>query len=229
MDDVIVPGDGEDTTYRVCEICQQALVLSPKNFKRTPGTQHTYQRICIPCNKLARQRKKLAKIESGALDSFMERAANGGATVPHTAELLESILTMFGGTNGFASMMLKQFFDAPPGSRMRTSIMEMILRLATKNTEQGGAKKPVTLMSDEELEEAINDRLQQAVMTFNGERLINVSTQPLVESDPNYRRHHTVPTGGIEDVAGRIGVSEDRVAEALQSLALPAGVSRLPG
>jgi hypothetical protein len=67
--------------------------------------------------------RKMGKIESKAVDTLISQARQGGATVPHSAELLENLMEYFGGTAGFSSMMLKNYFDAKPGSATRTKML----------------------------------------------------------------------------------------------------------
>jgi hypothetical protein len=157
---------------------------------------------------------------------------SGGNNVPHTAELLESMMHYFGGVNGFASMAMKQYWDSPPGSRMRSSLLEMIVRLAAKNTEQGGARKPIQLYTEEELEGEINKRLEQAVLTYGGRRYLNAPSEEIASiGDPaaNGPEHQLVPEGRAEDLAGRIEREAHRSLEAIQANAAAVGVSPEPG
>ena len=79
----------------------------------------------------------------------------GGAKVPHSAELLESIMTFYGGVDGFAAMLMKHFWASPSGGQQRGKVLEMISKLVTANADQGGSKIPLALWTEEEGGEGI--------------------------------------------------------------------------
>jgi len=159
---------------RQCIVCQHVKTLNEKNFQRYGGKDGDWKTVCRSCQGKARRQRRMDRIEKKAVSHMLDAAAIGGANIPHTAELLEAILHYFGGTNGFAALLLKQYFESPPGSRIRTSVLEMIVRLASKNTEQGGAKKPIQLYSEEELEQEIDARIRQvASMTRVSGRIVD--------------------------------------------------------
>jgi len=120
---------------------------------------------CKKCKEKAHRQAKLDEMEAQAADLWIDGAQSGGSSLPHTAELLECIMENFGGVRGFSNMLMKQYIDAPPGSRMRTSMLESITRLVVKAAETGGTAKPVSLMTDEELEASMAKRLENAVST----------------------------------------------------------------
>lgn len=220
-----------DVQYRKCEACSSILPLTPKNWSRSPGTQHTYRHTCKPCERKKKQQKKMARLESAAVETYLSRVVSGGAKVPHTAEMLESLMHYFGGVNGFASMAMKQYWDAAPGSRIRSSVLEMVVRLATKNTEQGGARKPIQLYTEDELEHEINQRLEQAVLTYGGKRYINAPEEvhPAIGAPAaNGPEHVVLPEGRTQDLASRIEREAHRSLEAIQANAEAVGVSSVP-
>jgi hypothetical protein len=104
-------------------------------------------------------------MERRAVVAFTNKAKNGGSNIPHTSEMLESVMSLFGGSQGLASAMAQQYYAAPPGGRIRTSILELIMRLVVKTAETGGTTKPASLMTDEELEVALSQRLENVVAT----------------------------------------------------------------
>lgn len=222
----------EKAGSRQCEKCSKVYDLTPKYFPRVPGTQSTFQLVCKKCKKEIARRKQLDKLESQAVDAFVGRVVSGGANVPHTAELLESLMNYFGGVNGFAGMAMKQYWDSPPGSRMRSSILEMIVKLASKNTEQGGARKPIQLYSEDELEQEINKRLEHAVLTFGGKRYINApQEEPITATSPlaDGPEHVVLPEGRTQDLASRIEREAHRSLEAIQAHAAAERVPQMLG
>lgn len=202
-------------TERVCEICK---LLKPiKSFPRVVGTQSNYQTKCKSCKVKARNQLKLDRLEGEAVRTYLTKASDGGSNIPHTAELLEGIMNYFGGANGFASLVMKQYFESKPGSRMRNSLLEMVVRLASKNTEQGGARKPVSLLTDDELEAEINSRLELAVQNY---RIVDASQKanataclPLADSP----EHIQLPIGSVAELATRAEREAVGVLEAIQA------------
>lgn len=216
---------------RQCDTCAAVLPLTSKSFQRIHGCSQSFHTSCRKCRAQQQRKKKLENLETKALDTFISKVVRGGPNVPHTAELLESLMNYFGGTNGFASMVLKQYYDAPPGSRNRSSLLELVVKLASKNTEQGGAKKPIDLYSEEELEEEINKRLEQAVLIHSGMRCIDVSPSPeaaAVNPLANLPDALQLPEGRAEDLAKRADREAHGGLAALQANREADGVSQLP-
>lgn len=223
----------QPNTTRQCDTCSRVLPLDRKHFPGMLGTAHAFQMTCRKCKKAKKRQQQLDKIENAAVDAFVAKTVSGGSNIPHTAELLEGIMHYFGGANGFASIVMKQYFESPPGSRTRSGILEMVVRLASKNTEQGGARKPIQLYSEDELEQEINKRLEQAVLVYGGKRYINATPQDAVtftglpaSDDPN---HLVVPAGRTEDAASRVEREAHRSLEAIQANAAAVGVPPVPG
>lgn len=212
--------------HRQCEICKQAKPL--KAFPRVPGTQHNYQRKCRTCKAADRNRQQLDKIEREAIRTYLTRTVGGGSNIPHTAELLEGIMNYFGGANGFASLVMKQYFESKPGSRMRNSLLEMVVKLASKNTEQGGARKPVSLYTDEELEDEINGRIKLAVQSYRYIDAPQETTALAGLPAADGPDHFQLPIGRTEDLAERAGREAARSLEALQANSEADGVPPVP-
>lgn len=112
----------------------------------------------------ARRKNALKKIEASAVDLYSKLAAAGGSNIPHTAEMVEKICEYFGGVSGFAAIVVKQYYDAKPGSSPRNKLIETVFRLIQGNVDSGGAKKPLTLWTEEELEAELQDRFRTAVL-----------------------------------------------------------------
>jgi hypothetical protein len=138
--------------------------LSERHFPRRPGTQFSFQHVCKSCIRAQRAKQKLERAERRATEAFLKSKAvkDGGSNIPHVSELLESVYTLFGGVNGLANQMALTYHAAPPGGRIRTSILESIVRLTTKAAESGATQKPVSLMTDDELEQKLALKLQTA-------------------------------------------------------------------
>jgi hypothetical protein len=186
--------------YKACIECGTSYPATTANFHKSKDGFHARCRKCR--NKVERQKRqkkqnsKLAEIERGAVDMFIASSRIGGANIPHSSELLEVLMGYFGGVSGFANAYMKQFYDAPVGGAFRTKMLDGVMRLITTNTAMGGAKKPLDLMTEEELEAQYRrDVLAAALsMKVNG-------NQVRIESNEDMRE---LPVVGGEQ-AGSVG------------------------
>jgi hypothetical protein len=174
--------------YKACVECGTSYPATTANFHKSKDGLHSRCRKCR--NKQGRssrqkkQNKKLAEIEKGAVDLFVSSARIGGANIPHSSELLEVLMEYFGGVRGFANAYMKQFFDAPVGGAFRTKMLDSIMRLVVGNTAMGGAKKPLELMSEEELEAELRRQVLEAAMNIQKVEVVDaVPGLPLVVPD----------------------------------------------
>ena len=158
-------------TARKCIQCEKEFPLTSKYWHKAKDGFHSR---CKPCRneyekktRVAKKSQDMAELEKNAVDLFMSQARIGGANIPHSSELLEVLMGYFGGVAGFANVYMKQFFDAPAGGAFRTKMLDTIVRLTSTNTAMGGAKKPLTLWTDEELDEELMTRLTEAATIIN--------------------------------------------------------------
>jgi len=220
----------EDIPIQQCEKCLLPYPLTKKHFARAAGCTHKFRRVCRRCQKKQKRQDALDKVEANAVDSFVSRMISGGANIPHTAELTEAIMNNFGGVNGFAALVMKQFWDAKPGSRCRSSMLEMISRITIKNTEQGGARKPIDLYSEEELQSEIDKRIE-AILHLTNAKSVHDAVSQLPAPAP--AGSTAAPFGqqplGLSDrrtqeLAERAFAEACRGLEALSSVGDPVGV-----
>jgi hypothetical protein len=162
-----------------CRDCAQYFPDTEDHFKkRRDGSLDTR---CLICRRRVMQGRKkkeraatLHDIEQGAINEFLKSQNRGGENIPHSSEVLERLMEYFGGVSGFSGLLMKQYFDSPPGGSTRTKMLEAMLRLVVKNTEMGGAKKPMEQWTDEELEAELDARLARVAQQFQG-RIINAT------------------------------------------------------
>ena len=160
--------------WRTCEACGEPKKMASFRKSKT-GEGHDY--VCKGCQQKIAKNRRLERLDTQACKSFLAKARGGGSDIPHTSEMLESIMTLFGGSHGFAAMLSHQYHSSPPGGRIRNQVLEMIVRLTGKVAESGATSAPVSLMSDEELEAELNNRLQTAVIQFQGNRVLKVEVE----------------------------------------------------
>ena len=207
---------------KLCGDCGKNFPLSKDHFAvRRNGEWDTR---CLMCRQTKNRGKKVRQkqldmkaIETGASSAFVKAATRGGDNIPHSSELLERVMEYFGGSSGFAAMMVKQYFDSPPGGSHRTKLLEGIVRLVTKNTELGGSKKPMTQWSDDELEAELDGRLRRLAMNMEGS-LLSVQVTPQTASDfaaAFGQQRIVVPALAVEGTSSGGSGSSDRGTEAL--------------
>lgn len=209
---------------RTCSICGNEYPLDKEHFRWRVQDGKGYFtgecRACISKEKKkaalrakSRQKAALDKIEAAGVDLFCASTLPGGSNIPHTAELVERVFQYFGGVGGFSSVLVKQYFDSPPGGTARNRLLETMCRLVTKNVDSGGAKKPLQLWSEEELEQELAQRLNEAVATFKG---VTIDGSPentkRIEASPESEaaaasaagRNDAVPEGLAEGTSERV-------------------------
>jgi hypothetical protein len=225
---------------RICERCGVSFPLTEKHFGLREGAFRPY---CRPCGKAAKKEQRrrakakrrdaLAKVEASGVDFWLAQVKAGGSNIPHSAEVIERVIEYFGGTGGFAAMLVKQYYDSPPGGTARNRLLETICRLVSKNVDQGGVKRPLALWSEDELEQELQARFKQAVQVIQGEvhdgKKAKKAPQALTAPDSNAPEPDAVRAGRAEEPAKRTAGAEDRGAEALSPEPQPGGDSSLPG
>lgn len=188
---------------KTCIGCKKSFPATDEYFHKSKDGLHGRCKKCRAKHEQTRRERKtkakLEHLEKGAVDLFLASAKLGGANVPHCSELLEVVMEYFGGVRGFANAFLKQYYDSPAGGAFRTKQLETIVRLVNQNTAMGGAKKPLELWSEEELEDELRQRLIETAITLKA----------LPLETPNARNTAIPPAGGgrgTPDGIGRVEV-----------------------
>jgi hypothetical protein len=168
---------------KTCIQCKKSFPETTEHFHKSKDGFHSRCKACRRKHENGRRQKKreqrLKEIEKGAVDTFIASARIGGANIPHSSELLEVLMEYCGGVRGFANIYMKQFYDAAPGGAFRTKMLDTMVRLTSANTAMGGAKKPLELWSEDELEDELRQRLLEAAYTINA---TDVRKLPLLEA-----------------------------------------------
>lgn len=206
-------------SQKTCIQCRKSFPENAEFFHRSKDGFHAR---CKPCRRAhergrrdKKRKRKLDDIEKGAVDLFVASARLGGANVPHSSELLEVMMEYFGGVRGFANAYMKQLYDSPAGGAFRTKMLDTVVRLVSTNTAMGGAKKPLTMWSEDELEEELNQRLLEAALSLNAKDLRKL---PVVEAtvqvdggvsqipsvNPENQRTDGIPADGEHDEVRRV-------------------------
>lgn len=202
--------------------------LSTKSISDTvyATARGAYTTDCKKCIYIYKQKKieegklkrkmALQEIETSGVNVFLNSITKGGNNIPHTAEVVEKVLSYFGGVSGFSSVIVKQYWDSPPGSSQRNKLLETMCRMVTRNVEAGGAKKPLQFWSEDELEQELDARLAEAAMQYKG-KIIDATAKKIEETSEGDGENSTRAIGydpasngspegspaGIEGQAGR--------------------------
>lgn len=154
---------------KTCIACKQNLPETSYH-RAKDGRLHTKCKTCRSTYERKRRKRKkdtrLDAIEQDAVDVFCKAARMGGSNIPHSAEMIEVLLEYFGGVRGFGNVFMKQYYDSPPGGAHRTRMLETLVRLVSTNTALGGAKKPLSMWSEDELEDELRQRLLETAITL---------------------------------------------------------------
>jgi hypothetical protein len=196
---------------KVCSECEKTLPV--EEFELTEAGNRRQR--CMPCRKTRERRmaqerneRTMESLEKESVSTFLKAASKGGENVPHISELLERTMTLFGGSGGFAQALVKQFFDATPGSAARTRILETLTKLTVQTSEMGASKKPLELWSDDELEGELNKRLEGIAATWRVIDATQVTAEPelqRIESTQQPEEYDTIPEGSASrDTGGNL-------------------------
>ena len=170
---------------KVCKLCGKDFPDTTEFFADGDKVKNLC-RLCVSKRRKADRKKakrkrvsSLQRLEEAGVDLYVKASQTGGSNIPHSAEVIERIFQYFGGVGGFSSLIVKQYYDSAPGSSTRSKLIETIIRLVSKNVELGGAKKPLTLWSEDELELELQSRFNDALSTYQG-ITINGQATPLI-------------------------------------------------
>ena len=206
---------------KVCIECGLSWPATTTYYHKSKDGFHARCRKCRN-SKLRGERKKksnnkLDEIEKGAVKLFVASSRLGGANIPHSSELLEVLMEYFGGVRGFSNAFMKQFFDAPVGGAFRTKMLDTVMRLVVNNTAMGGAKKPLELMSEAELEAELRRQVMEAALNINKLEVVDaVRNLPMVASPIDDGRVLEIPADLGSERRGPL--SKDAIVERLRGV-----------
>ena len=169
--------DYEHDNYQRCSECGEEKHLNPDFWHRDKEKASGFKTVCKGCRNKNKQedvdrkvvertgdilREKAEAIEHKAI-TFLDIATQSDVErgAPHIAEIYEQIMHVFQGPEGVARMYLATFLQAPEGGSVRQRILDKIMATGQKVSEMGVAQVPTELLSDEELEKAIDVRLKR--------------------------------------------------------------------
>jgi len=164
------PDDNPDVPegMKRCSRCLSILLFRDFDKDATKPDGHRYNcKRCRATTKAELERKeiadKAAELDRRAVDIISKVAGTGAASIPHVAELFHHLVDVFGGPEMLAQHCMGTYLVSKPGSPARQKILSMIMQMAVKVTDSGAASMPLDLMTDEDIENELNKRMERQV------------------------------------------------------------------
>jgi len=133
---------------RWCQGCQQ--MKTRENFGGEGKYANALCKECKTDKAAIRRQLDLGKKVHEAAEALVTHIHRGG-DVPHTQELVESLMDCCGGPGNLMRLFWDSLNECELGSMTAHKYFETAFKLIGKNVELGGAKKPRDLMTVNEL------------------------------------------------------------------------------
>jgi hypothetical protein len=162
---------------KACTNCNVSWTLTDSFFAKDAESPDGFKNQCKKCDQVKDECERYEEIQEqiGKLDrasveilqSLSEKPATA-VNLPHLATLLEDLITVWGGSMGFAQRCQAEYLAAKPGSMIRQRYNQMISKLVLESSSQGYVQVPLDKMSDEEIERAYMDRKESLKLRLIG-------------------------------------------------------------
>lgn len=159
----------QKTGRKICSVC--GLDRPARDYHGNRDAPDGLRAECRFCSKEARQaaqeKSRIERVSSveqrllEALDALVKSSGVAPKDVPHLTETLESIFSAIGGAPGFTMIWLEQLQHTKPGSPQRMKLLEQLVRMQTKASEEGYIDQPLADKDDEELRERRRKTIQE--------------------------------------------------------------------
>lgn len=167
--------DNEQIPFKDCAGCGQVYPLSRLYWHADSNTDTGFHSHCKSCRLGKKAKEQIDLAEQALAEKVKEAQATSLAIldvmqvpknysrVPHMAELYERMIEVFGGPQGIAQHYLLTFLAAKPGSSIRQKIMQSMMNLSVMVSQDGKARVPLELMSEEDVDRAIEEKAKQVL------------------------------------------------------------------
>lgn len=160
------PARQNDSEMRKCRgPCQQ--VLDVNEFDVDKDKVSGRKAWCKACrarkkaaNNISDAEQIVASID-GTVLAQLKQASVGGTMLPHQIQALEAIMQLIGGVDGYAMLWAQTFTAAPPGSQTRERMLANLHKAIQACSDDGKVSKPRELMSDDELQASIDEKMKR--------------------------------------------------------------------
>ena len=160
-----------------CGKCQRELPRTNDHYDADASKPDGFRQWCKMCRKGKREAVRAREIEKAVgnadLSLLLKQAVvradaellkhigvhpDGGPTMPHTMQALESFMSMFGGLHGFTTYYMAQLIAADPGGTVKQKMLSEITSLIKECSDDAKVGKPPEMMTDDEFEAEVQKR-----------------------------------------------------------------------
>ena len=142
-------------------------------YRQHLGHADNLQDTCLDCEGAAelerheelmktRLKQEMVKVRKSTLP-LLEKISEKGSHVPHVAEIFEKLMSLCGGSTGFAKEVILHLHSAPAGGMVKQRALDSIIKLAEKVSDSGAAQKSLDQYSDEDLDRELNQTVRQVL------------------------------------------------------------------
>lgn len=155
-----------------CPICKRN--VPPAQFRSDAGGKIT---ICKSCDRhskaMVRQHindvvKQADELQMQVLSEMATEDDEIPDEIPDLGTFVSTMVRAFGGMRGLAIQNAATFLKATPGGAIRQRMLADLGKHVAKASELGYAKTPLEMMSDEELEQIIEERAKRTLRLVDG-------------------------------------------------------------
>lgn len=178
-DDAIAVPDEQVLIYQQCACCRQNMPLDQFDTRgRWRENSKKTDTICKGCREIqAKETRKFVRRNAKRVDDMMlnlvealaEEPCDEWDELPDIGTLTQALLRPFGGAKGLGLQIASSYLASPPGSPCRQKTHALLVKLDVEASKLGYAKKPVELMSDEELELYLQEKQRRLLKQADGE------------------------------------------------------------
>lgn len=167
MTDLIEIPESIKVRKKVCKCCAQEMPLDQFSRKGT-----SYSASCRDCLKLKEKAVKdhvkqtCAKVDAmqlGLIRQLASEPPQDFTDIPDIGTAVQHLLRPFGGMEGLALQISASYLMCEPDSTTRQRYGKMLVDAVKEASKLGYAKKPLDLMSDDELEAYADELMRRTV------------------------------------------------------------------
>ena len=168
-----------DAPRRTCRRCRVDKFLQT-GFKVLASGQ--YSETCMECLVKKKERSQVKETKEFMRD--MDRAQLNMLkafvsevrpeqirSTPHLIELLQETVRVFGGSKGYAQMLMAQLIAAPPGGMVRQKCLDTFFQMVKLCSELSYTHNPSDMSDDGLKQELLEQGTRLGLVTSNGQQL----------------------------------------------------------
>jgi hypothetical protein len=160
-----------------CVKCCRELPHTAQYFDRDEDKPSGLKNTCKECRAHERMAKETAeaqkvvkKLDKLSIELIEKASHKDMVNVPHVATMLEELMAVYGGAEGFAKQYMANYLATRPGSQIRARMLDGILNLTKEVTRSGSADLPLDRLEDSEVDgvvDSIERRLLKKLAIHN--------------------------------------------------------------